>query len=94
MLSDLSPTNKERDIYETTEADHEYEILENYNQLHEDIKVPPPKPKLEAEALQLQALSSTGDYEFTQCPAYVPVTSIYGNDKQETSEPSPAQDDQ
>ena len=86
MLSDLSPTNKEREVYETIEADHEYEILDKYNQAYEDIKVPPPKPAMEVEAVQLQ---TTGDYEYTQCPAYIPVTttSIHGNDKQEASEP-------
>ena len=73
MLSDLSPTNKEREVYETIEADHEYEILDKYNQAYEDVTVPPPaKPKMEAEAMQ--PLSSTGDYEFIECPAYIPVT--------------------
>ena len=32
MLSDLSPTNKEREVYETIDADHEYEVLDNYIQ--------------------------------------------------------------
>ena len=100
MLNDLSPTNKERQVYEIIEADHEYEILDKYNQPYEDVKVPPPKPKPEVEAVQLQPLSSAGDYEFTQCPAYVPMATttntINGsNDKQETvSEPSPAQENQ
>ena len=87
MLSDLSPTtNKEREIYENIEADHEYEILDKYNQAtanYEDVKFPPPaKPQpTEAEAVQLQPMASTGDYEFSQCPAYVPMatTSIHGN---------------
>ena len=80
MLSDLSTTNKEREVYEIIEADHEYEILDKYNQTYEDVTVPPPaKPKLEVEAVQ--PLSSTGDYEFTECPAYIPVTTtcIHGN---------------
>ena len=76
VLSELSsPANKERDIdvYVTVEADHEYEILDKYNQRH--VKAPPPKPKPETKtAVQLQPLPSTGDYEFTQCPAYVSVT--------------------
>ena len=79
MLSDLSPTDKERQVYETIEADHEYEILDKYNQpQYDDVKIPPPKPE---EPVQLQPLSSTGDYKLTQCPAYVPVatTSIHGN---------------
>ena len=88
MLSDLSPTDKEREVYETIEADHEYEILDKYNQHYEDVEVPPPKS--EAEAVQLQALSSTGDYEFTQCPAYISVatTSIHGNTNKPMDTPS------
>ena len=41
----------------------------------------PDKPKPEVEVVQMQPLPSTGDYEFTHCPAYVPVatTSIHGN---------------
>ena len=75
MLSDLSFTNKERDVYETIEADHEYEILDKYNQpQYDDVKIPPIKPKpAEAEAVQLHPLPSTVDYEYTQCPAYIPV---------------------
>ncbi len=73
MLRDLSPTNKEREVHETIEADHEYEILDKYSQPYEDIN-PPAKPKPEPEAVQLQPLPLTGDYELTQCPAYVPIT--------------------
>ena len=88
MLRNLSPTNKEKEVYETIEADHEYEILDKYNQAYEDVKVPPPKPKPEAEAVQ--PLSSTGDYEFTQCPAYISVatTSIHGNTNKPMDTPS------
>ena len=97
MLSDLSPTNKEREVHETIEtADHEYEILDNYNQ---DIKVSPPD---KAEVVQMQPLPSTGDYEFTQCLAYIPVatTSIHSNTNKpanqtpESTQPITAQDDQ
>ena len=54
----------------------------------EDVKVPPPKPKPEAEAVQ--PLSSTGDYEFTQHPAYISVatTSIHGNTNKPMDTPS------
>ena len=97
MLSDLSPTNKEREVYETIDADHEYEVLDNYNlqPQYDDVLIPPPKPKAGAEALPL-----TGDYKFTQCPAYAPVatTSIHGNTSKpaETSstQPTTIQDDQ
>ena len=105
MLSDLSPTtNKEREVYETIETtDHEYEILDKYNQAtYEDVKLPPPaKPQpVEAESVQLQPMASIVDYDFTQCPAYVPVatTSIHGNTNKPTESPSTqptaAQDDQ
>ena len=100
MLSDLSPTDKEREreVYETIEADHEYEILDKYNQpQYDDVKVLPPKP----EPAQPQPLSvPAGDYEFTQCPAYVPVatTSNHGNTHRSvdppSAQPTTAQDDQ
>ena len=95
MLSELSsPANKERDIdvYVTVEADHEYEILDKYNQPH--VKAPPPKPKPETKtAVQLQPLPSTGDYEFTQCPAYVSVTTtnVIGNASKPLEIPPPSQ---
>lgn len=83
VLSNQTPTDKEKEVYETveTDQDHEYEILDKFNQpraQHRDSKDPPLKP---AESVQLQPLSSTGDYEFSQCPAYVSVatTSIHGN---------------
>ena len=98
MLSDLSPTDKEKEVYETIEADHEYEILDKYNQpQYDDVKVPTPKP----EPVQPQPLSApAGDYEFTQCPAYVPVATAtsHGNaDKPAdtpSTQPNAAQDDQ
>ena len=96
MLSDLSSTNKERGVYETIEADHEYEILDKYNQAYEEVQAPPPKPA----PVQPQPPSSAGDYEFTNCPAYVPVvtTSIHGNTKKPDTptsvQPATAQDDQ
>ena len=96
MLSDLYPANKERDVYETVEADHEYEILDKYNQpQYDDIKIPPPKPKPETEAVQPQPLPSTGDYEFTQCPAYIPVatTNVVSNTNNPVEIPAPSQPD-
>ena len=102
MLSDLSPTtnyNKESEVYETIEADHEYEILDKYNlAAYDDVKIPPPaKPQpAVAEAVQLQPMASTGDYEFTQCPAYVPMTTtnIHGNTKPAETPSAAAHDDQ
>ena len=70
MLSDISHTSKEREAREDVEVDHEYEVLDKYNQAYENIQVPQaPPPKQEQ-----QQSSSAGDYELTQCPAYVPVT--------------------
>ena len=106
MLSDLSLTNKEGEVYETIEADHEYEILDKYNQpQHDDAKVPPPKPESKVPSpkpgsVQLQKASQSApasDYEFTQCPAYIPVssTSIHGNTiKLPSTQPNAAQDDE
>ena len=55
-----------------TEPDHEYEMLDKYNQAYEEIKVVPRPPKLPDQ--QGLPPSSAGDYDITQCPAYVPVT--------------------
>ena len=104
VLSNLSQPTSTREVYETIEtADHDYEILDKYSPAtYEDIKVPPtakPKPA-EVEAVQLQPMASTGDYEFTQCPAYVPMatTSIHGNTTKPaetpSTQPTAAQDDQ
>ena len=66
-MSNIIHISKER---ESCEVDHEYEVLDKYNQAYEDVQVtqaPPPKQKQ-------QQSSSAGDYELNQCPAYVPVT--------------------
>ena len=71
-LSDISHnTYKERQTYKSVEveSDHEYEMLDKYNQPYEEVQVPQAPPP--------------GDYELTQCPAYVPVT--HGNQQTETS---------
>ena len=78
-LSELSTFNEERNLYETVETDHVYEIpvLDEHSQIYEEVRAPSPKP----EPSQLQPLSSAGDFELTQCPAYVSVgaISIRGN---------------
>ena len=99
MLSDLSPSNKEREVYEAIEADNEYEILDKYSQAYDDIKIPPLAnlPKPEADAVKLESFPAAGDYEFTQCPAYVTVatTNVLGNtNKSPSIQPTAAQDDQ
>ena len=79
MLSSTIHTNKERQANENIEVDHEYEVLDKYTQAYEDVQVPqapPPKQKQ-------QQSSSSGDYELTQCSAYVPVT--HSNWQTETS---------
>ena len=79
MLSDTSHASKEREANENVEVDHEYEVLDKYSQAYEDVQVSPaPPPKQEQ-----QQSSSAGDYELTQCPAYVPVT--HGNKQTETT---------
>ena len=81
-LSELSPINEEQNLYETVEADHVYDIpgvLDKHNQVavYEEVQAPSQKP----EPSQMQPLSSTSDFELTQCPAYVSVatTSIHDN---------------
>ena len=70
MLSDISHGSEERAAYESAEVDHEYEKLDKYNQIYDEVRIPEaPPPKQE----QQQKSSSGDDYELTQCPAYVPV---------------------
>ena len=92
MLHNLSLA---REVCDTTEADHEYEILDQYNQAYEDVKIPP--LKYEPANVQLQKpLSSTGDYDYTQCPAYVSVATagIHGNQDALTTVNNPATTEQ
>ena len=89
MLSNLSTRSKEKEVFETVEADHEYEILDKYSQAYEEVLAPPPKP----EPVQLQPLSSAGDYEYSECPADIPVatTSIHGNTNEQDDTPTSIQ---
>ena len=71
----LSHTNKETKADEGVEADHEYEILDQYNQKYEEVelhKIPVPvvPPKKSEEQTNPE---SSGDYDITQCPAYETV---------------------
>ena len=54
-----------------TEEQHDYEDLEKYSEIR-DIR--PKTPSGPAAQSSLPAASG-GDYEFTTCPAYVPVSS-------------------
>lgn len=77
-------TSQEREIDETIEADHdqEYNIMDKCGEANKDIKV------LDPTNVQLQQpLRSTGDYDYTWCPAYVPIAtaSINNWDELESS---------
>ena len=79
ILSDITHTSKERHADDSVDVNNEYEVLDKYSQAYEEIQVsqaPPPKQ-------EQQQSSSAGDYELTQCTAYVPVT--HGNQLTETS---------
>ena len=78
MLRNLSTA---RGVCDTTESDHQYEILDMFSTSEAYEYINPP-PKSETANVQLQKpLSSTGDYDYTLCPAYISVatTSIHDN---------------
>ena len=84
MLNDISYTTKERQDYESVEADHHYEGLDKYrySQMYEDIQVHSIKvPRAPHESDQQQS-SSTDDY------GYIPV--IHGSQESVTSLTQPA----
>ena len=64
---------------EGTEGDHEYELLDKYSQPYDSVQIPETTPTKSEQ----QKTSSAGDYEFTHCLAYVPIT--HGNQQTETS---------
>ena len=72
VLNNASQTKPQ----ESTEGDHQYELLDKYSTRPQISETTPPKS-------EQQKTSSAGDYEFTHCPAYVPVT--HGNQQTETS---------
>ena len=56
-----------------TDQQHDYEDLEKYSEICD---IPPKTPPGPASQSSLPAAAASGgDYEFTTCPAYVPVTS-------------------
>ena len=60
------------------EEDHDYEAIDKYRSVSQPYEVPQvTRPKLPLPLPPDETTSSTGDYEFTQCSAYVPVT--HGN---------------
>ena len=87
ILSDLSGVSKETEAYESVGVDHEYEILDTYSRPYEEVKLSeaPPSPQ---EQLH-KSMPTAGDYELTQCPAYVPVAGVHG-DKHNTSSTQPS----
>ena len=92
LLSDINRAAYNRNEIKSIEADHEYEMLDKYNQAYEEIKVAsdpslaPDPPKLPDQ--HRLPPSSAGGYDFTQCPAYVPIA--HGNQQAETSLTQPA----
>lgn len=80
LLSDL---NKSAYVIETIKADHEYEKLDKYNRAYKEIKVAPNPPKLPDQQRLPPSSVGHGDYNFTQCPAYVAVA--HSNQLAETS---------
>ena len=84
VLSNIDITQSIKEREAGTEGDHEYELLDKYSQLYEDIEIPKTTPPKSGE----QKSSSAGDYEFTHCPAYVPVT--HGNQQADTTSSQPS----
>ena len=58
--------------YEVIDVDHEYEGLDKYNKSYEFSA----SPQVPSSVQHRQTPS--GDYEFTQCPAYMPSVSQRG----------------
>ena len=76
LLSDINRAAYNRNEIKSVEADHEYEMLDKYNQAYKEIKVAS-DPSLAPE-------------DFTQCPAYVPIAHGMRNQQAETSLMQPA----
>ena len=70
MLSDLSRVSEEA---EANDSDHEYEVLDKYSQPYEIPEASPTK-----QDQQQKSSPAGGDYELTECPAYVPVATSTG----------------
>ena len=61
-MVDAHDLNTKEDEHKTGKAvhtDHDYEMLESYNQMYDEV--------------QCANIQSSGNYNFSQCPAYVPV---------------------
>ena len=80
LLSDLSRPRVANEIIKNTGSEADYEMLDNYNPDYEDIKVVEPLSLPDRRGLPP---SSVGDYNITQCPAYIPIA--HGNQQAETS---------
>ena len=72
VLSDVTRHNTAQEVGGDS-GDHEYELIDKYSKPR-PYEIPEATPP--AKQAQ-QKPSSTGAYEFTQCPAYAPVT--HGN---------------
>ena len=87
MLSDLSHTRREK---ETDDTNHEYELLEQYSQaVYADVKLLDNSPTVKDQ----RSSQSCGDFEFIQCPAYIPVATT-GIQSSERSSPNSWKDEQ
>ena len=77
-LRNLSLTAaKESELYDNIEGDPEYEIPDKYRPAYDDVII------LQPSLLNPKPPSSGGQYELTQCPAYVPV--VHSNQPAESS---------
>ena len=82
-LSDMHHYSMADEVHELrTGIDHEYEFIDKYSKPYE---MPHPEDGH-------QKLASTGDYQFTQCAAYVSITNDNQAQQDEDTEMSPSLD--
>lgn len=62
-------------IYDAVDTDHEYEGLDNYSKTDGEIKM---APSTGLDSIQQTKQLVTEAYEYTDCPAYIPVTTQVG----------------
>ena len=80
-LRNLSLTAaKESELYDNIEGDPEYETPDKYRPAYDDVIIP---QRAQPSLLNPEPPSSGGQYELTQCPAYVPI--VHGNQPTESS---------
>lgn len=74
MLNDITHASQENAVCKDVEVYHEYEIppSDKYSQHYEDIHIGNRNVLAQLPKLENQS----GDYEFTQCPAYVSIGNL------------------